>query len=134
MGFHQTTLDPYGCVVTLVTDKRAWAKVKRVLPGLVDGNPYPAGDGWTMHSNWAPKNGRRVQHFVVVIRPDRQGSISDLLDTCAHEAVYITGSVMRRIGHRPKDIGFDEPWAYQVGWLTAWLWERAKEAYDAQAA
>lgn len=66
---------------------------------------------------------RHTPHVVIWI--DVEAHAADalaLVQTCAHEAAHVATMLLRHIGHTIRSE--DEPHAYLVGWVTAWILEQ----------
>ena len=46
---------------------------------------------------------------------------AELVDTIAHEAVHVAGNILERCAIE-QQASNGEPFAYLVGWVSAWLW------------
>jgi hypothetical protein len=112
------TLDIYGVEIDLVTTRREWSTLRRRL-SFLDKDPTQYG-GLTTFAVWQPKDGLTVPHLVFWINTAQHGDQASLIDTLAHEASHGAGRILDNIEHKVE--ATDEPHAYLVGWLTAWLW------------
>ena len=115
---HTHVLDIYNVHLHAVTTRKAWAKLRKDMPHL-DENP---GLGHTHLFEWIPNDGTLPERHVALyidVKAHRDDH-AELINTCAHEATHAAGMILDQIKARYD--GNSEPFAYLVGWLTAWLW------------
>jgi hypothetical protein len=105
-------LDVYGVWVHLATDRKQW-KTLRKSSNLDLGKPESLGLTVRDHRT----NGD--VHFAVFIDRKALGE-AGLVEIVAHEAAHLAGMLFDTI-EAPYS-GESEPFAYLVGWTTAWLW------------
>lgn len=115
------TLDIYGVQLHLATDRRDWAALRRRLPYL---QKTPDSLGISHFATWHPADGAPpVPHLAIWINAAHL-ELHDLIDTAAHEAAHGASQILHWTGHDFRGIdGTDEPHAYLVGWLTAWIYK-----------
>ena len=117
MSVHTHTLDIYGVRLYLATNRREWATLRRKFDWL---DKQPNSAGLAHFGLWVPKVGVSVPHLVFWLEMASLSEPAELVDTIAHEATHGANQILGHIGHEIH--GSDEPHAYLVGWLTAWMY------------
>lgn len=115
-------LDIYGADLHLATTKAEWRTLTRRIPDLDNEPPEAAGLVW--FATLVPDGpGLHIPTLVIWLDLDNHSSVSDLVDTIAHEASHAAGGLLEHVGH--SFTGSDEPHAYLIGWLARWMWDTA---------
>lgn len=123
------TLDIYGTELHLTTTRAGWKALSRRLPAL---SYDPDGvAGITSSRNLPGVNGGWDTHhvaFFVDTRPAKAdpSNYSRLAGTVAHESTHAALAICDQRGLRVDADGAfdDEPFAFLIGWLSEWIWER----------
>lgn len=111
-------LDVYETHLHVTSSRAGWASIARRLPiGELD----PVA-GLTTEVLWRSDAGASQHHVVVYVDVDAHGNPALLAATAAHEATHVAAAIFEHINHRPNP--GNEPFAYLVGWLTAWIFDR----------
>lgn len=122
-SLHTHLLDIYGARLHLATDKKSWRKMRRLDPELPKDASSSA--GWTMFTVFIPDDGSEpTPCLFLYVDVASHSSTESLVDTIAHEAAHAAGALLGYAGHGNGRgyVGDDEPHAYLVGWLAAWMW------------
>lgn len=128
MTYRSHSLDIYGADIYLATTKRDWSVLRRKVKSLDAKAPDSAGQA--TFATFQPNSGGLTVPVVIFWLDVKEHKTTvELIDTCAHEATHAAAALFEHIGHAPA--ANDEPHAYLVGWLTAWLWEQAGWSADA---
>lgn len=111
-------------VLVLARTPAEWKRLRRkTVPSLR--KKVPTGLGEAGHSIWTPNNGMDGGlHFFTAWIDVRHHSRPELLvNTCAHEASHLAAAIYESVKATGKS-SIDEPYAYLVGFITQWLYER----------
>lgn len=121
MTYVQHRLDIYGTHIYATSTKRGWSNIRRRIGSLRDVDVE--GGGQTSEVWFVPSSGaHHEQHIAVYVNPN--DSDLDQLDTIAHEATHVAQMIFDA---KNADMN-SEPFAYLVGWLTAWLYRHVRDA------
>lgn len=129
MAYRSHRLDVYGADLYLATTKHEWQTLGRRISTLEREVPEAAGS--SIFATFHPNDGSRsVPVLILWLDLAAHASSSDLVNTIAHEASHAAGQLLDYLGHDIR--GTDEPHAYLVGWLAAWMWDNAGEKRAAE--
>lgn len=104
-------IDVYSAWVHLARNRKEWKALKKHT-GLKIGKVTAGGQVVTRVGDDSNP------HFFVYIAAEYHTEL-ELVDTCAHEATHVAHRLFEFINEEHED---SEPFAYLVGWVTAWLW------------
>jgi hypothetical protein len=125
MAYAAHRLDIYEADLYLATDKAAWKAMRRQLDWL--NKAVPECGGQAQFTTVEDDNGIHVPTLALWINRAAHPDVGALVNTIAHEAVHAAGQLLNNTGHRPIDVGEDEPLAYLTGWLTQWIWDNSHD-------
>lgn len=115
------TLDIYDTNLHLCWRRDQVARLRKDMPGT-DEIPVDS-DGATITVLELLEGGGNAQHLIVWV--DRKGLAdrphSQLVNTCAHEASHVAGSILSRLNANTDPS--EEHVAYLIGWVTEWIWD-----------
>ena len=116
MAFVHHRLDIYGIDIYLARNTSEWAAIRRKVPEYELG-PRPDERARTTHM---------IDDDAIIfwLRSEDIDPLNDISD-CAHEATHAAGFLFHAMGQ--KQDARSEPFAYLVGWLTAWLYQHTRE-------
>lgn len=123
------SLDIYETELHLTTKRAGWAAISRRLPVLAHDIGGVAGCS-SSRVIPATNGGWDTHHVALYIdtRPARADSSNypKLAGTVAHEATHAALAICDQRGLRVSSEADhdEEPYAYLVGWLSQWIWER----------
>ncbi len=126
MTYATHKMDVYDVELQLATTPKSWKKARKRFSYLAKNIPTAAGT--THFAVWEPADGGVPTPVVTFwIRDALNGDASELINTCAHEATHAATHILTWMGHHIGcDDARDEPTAYLIGWLTAWLYDHAR--------
>ena len=117
MTYIHHRLDIYSIDIYLARTTKEWAQLRRKMPDRELGR-VPAEKARTTHLHYDDT-------IIFWIKSERIDQLNVIAD-CAHEATHAAGFLYKAMGQ--KQDARQEPFAYLVGWLTAWLYQHVRDA------
>lgn len=111
------TLDIYGTRMHLAHTPKQWAQLRREINTIPE-NPQAL--ALTQSVKEITDRGDELLHLCLWVDIAGHDSAVELIQTLAHEAAHAAGFIFEQM-ESPYD-AVNEPYAYLVGWLAAWLW------------